>query len=440
MGGYLLMMQLSRYVKIYPSEQNSDQQLLFSTKMASKILLGQETLQSIEQGTLSPEDETLLAKLGLIVEDREEEKRALLGLFDRMNENNPELSITVVLNLDCNFACIYCYEGEMKGSLYMTEETADHLIEFIKGHFPDQKKSLVVDFYGGEPLLSLGLIKSISKRLKSFAENRGASYGFTLVTNGSLFNRKVAGELTRLGLTNVQITLDGPAEIHNKYRPFKSGAGSFDTLTKNIQETWDLVKIGIGGNFDEKTYREFFRLLDDLEWIGLTPDKIFSIRFAPIVNRPEGDISPVDYKAGCMSSNEPWLLEAEAFLRGEILRRGFNTSRAGPIFCAVENTSCYVVNYDGVIYKCPGFIGKKGFEVGDLRTGVRDYGTLYRLGAWKNGSCADCEYLPMCFGGCRYMTFIKDGNINALDCRKDYFDASLETLVKQDIRYSSHVV
>ena len=433
-------MQLSRYLKIYPSEQSSEQKLLFSTKKASKILLDHETLQSIEQGTLSPEDETLLSRLGMIVEDREEEKRALLGLLDRMNGSNPELNITVVLNMDCNFACVYCYEGEMKGPLYMNDETADHLVEFIRDHFPDHKKSLVIDFYGGEPLLSLGLIKSISKRLKSFTGSRGASYGFTLVTNGSLFTRKVAQELARLGLTNVQITLDGPAENHNKYRPFKSGAESFDTLIKNIQETCDLVKIGIVGNFDKKNYKGFYQLLDDLEWAGLTPDRISSIKFAPITKRPEGDISPVDYKAGCMSSNEPWLLEAEAFLRGEILRRGFNTPKAGPIFCAVENKSYYVVHFDGVIYKCPGFIGKEGFEVGDLRTGVRDYSTPYRLGTWKNGDCADCEYLPMCFGGCRYMTYIKDGNIDALDCKKDYFDASLERLVKQDIAYVSHVM
>jgi uncharacterized protein len=435
------MKQLSRYLKIYPSEQSSQQQILFSTKKASKILLGHEKLQSIEQGTLSPQDESLLSRLGMIVEDREEEKRSLLGLLDRMNAGNLELNITVVLNLDCNFACIYCYEGDMKGALYMSDDTADRLVAFIQDHFQAHKKSLVIDFYGGEPLLSIKLIKSISKRLKSFTKKRGASYGFNLVTNGSLFNRKVAKELVRLGLTNVQITLDGPAENHNKYRPFKSGAGSFDTLIKNIQKTWDLVKIGIGGNFDKKNYEKFFQLLDDLEWVGLTPDKISSIKFAPIMNRPEGDISPVDYKAGCMSSNEPWLLEAEAFLRGEILRRGFNTPKVGSIFCAVENSSYYVVNFDGTIYKCPGFIGKKGFEVGDLRNGIRDYSSSYKLGIWKNNEyCADCEYLPMCFGGCRYVTYIKDGNINALDCKKEYFEASLERLVKQDIVYASHAM
>lgn len=95
----------------------------------------------------------------------------------------------------------------------------------------------------------------------------------------------------------------------------------------------------------------------------------------------------------------------------------------------------YVVNYDGVIYKCPGFIGQKGFEAGNLETEVSDYTAAYKLGSWKNKKCAECEYLPLCFGGCRYMTFLREGNLDKLDCKKEYLDASLEGLVKQDIKF-----
>lgn len=151
-------------------------------------------------------------------------------------------------------------------------------------------------FTGGEPLLSIGLIKSISRKLKSLVESQGASYSFTLVTNGSLFKRKVAEELVPLGLEGLKITLDGPAEIHNRYRPFKLGAGSFDAIIKNIKETWDLVKISIGGNFDRTNYEKFILLLDYLEKTGLTPDRISSVKFDPIMNRADGNISPVDYR------------------------------------------------------------------------------------------------------------------------------------------------
>jgi uncharacterized protein len=429
-------MQLSHYLKIYPYEEKPGYLLLFSTKRTSVIVINEKTFQAIEQGALSHEDEALLFKHGVIVPDRKEEKQEMLGLLDKMNARNPVLNSMVVLNLDCNFACLYCYEGDMKGNLYMSDETAALLIDLIKKNFIGEKKKLVIDFYGGEPLLSLRLLKSISRELKAFAQEKGGSFNFNLVTNGALFKRQVAEDLVPLGLERIKITLDGPAEVHNKYRPFKSGAGSFDTLIKNISETCDLVKISIGGNFESQNYKEFVFLLDFLNKEKLTPDKIDAVKFDPVSKRPEGDLSPADYKNGCMSMDEPWLIKASEFLREEILKRGYKTPKISPFFCMVDNKSSFVVNFDGVIYKCPAFIGKEGFAVGDVRNGIDDYTNFYKLGLWKNyKECTECVYLPLCFGGCRYMTFIQNGNIDALDCRKPYLDASLEALIKQEVKY-----
>jgi uncharacterized protein len=428
-------MQPSPYLKVYPCAEKPGHVLLFSTKKASKIILKQETFESLGNGNLSSSDENLLSNLGMIVDDRQAEQDAVLGFMDKVNAKSTGLSLMVVLNLDCNFACTYCYEGDMKGKHYMSADTADRLIDFIKERLTEDKKSLIVDFYGGEPLLSAGLIKHISQALKSVAENKGATYDFTLVTNGSLFTRQVAQALVPLGLKSVKITLDGPAEIHNRYRPFTSGAGSFNTIIKNIKETWDLVKIGIGGNFERGNYGEFVALLDYLAKEGLTPDKIPMVKFDPVMNGSEHDTLPTAYTGGCTSINEPWIGEAAAFLREEILKRGYNTLKIAPMTCMVERADSYVVNFDGGIYKCPGFLGKKGFEVGDVRTGVMDYASTYKLGNWKNEACMACEYLPLCFGGCRYMSYIRDGNTDTVDCQKAYLDASLETLINQDIRY-----
>ena len=399
------------------------------------LILKEETIEAIERNALHPDDEALLAGLGIIVADREEERLSVLGVIDRLNANNTGLNITVVINLDCNFSCIYCFEGDMKGKLYMSDATAGWLISFIKEKFTSDKKALNIDFFGGEPMLSAGLIKAISQELKSFAEGRGAAYSFTLVSNGSLFKRKIVEELSGLGLTTVKITLDGPAEIHNRYRPFKSGAGSFDTIIRNIKDTCDIVKIGIGGNFDRESYERFIPLLDYLEKEGLTPDKIYKIKFDAVMKRPKDDTSPADYTDGCMSINEPWLLEAGALLRDEILRRGYDTPKITPAPCMVEIKNAYVVNYDGALYKCPAVIGKPGFEIGNLKDGLTDYGCSYKLGIYRNEECSRCEYLPLCFGGCRYMAYIRDGNINNIDCKRPYYDAVLGTLIKQDIRH-----
>jgi len=433
-------MERSHYLKVYPYEEKPEYHLLYSTKKSSLILVREGTLQKIDQGALSPSDEALLRKLGMIVDDRKEEQRAALGLFDQLNQNSSELQIVVVLNLDCNFACRYCYEGDMKGSFFLTEQIARRLIEFIQEKFTPRKKTLRIDFYGGEPLLSVNAIKSISSTLKSSIAGKGGTYGFTVVTNGSFFNRKLAEELVPLGLKGVKITLDGPAEIHNAYRPFKSGAGSFDIIIRNLKETWDLVPISLGGNYEKATYKDFPRLLDYLLGQGLTPEKIQLLKFDPVLSGPRDNYAPTDYKGGCMSINEPWIQKASTLLREEILKRGYHTPKMAPMFCMVENSDSFVVNFDGILYKCPAFIGHEAYAIGDLKTGLRDYAQTYKLGIWKNEECVECAYLPLCLGGCRYMSFLRNGAINDLDCQKLHLDAFLETAIKQDLKYRPKAV
>lgn len=428
-------MQPSRYLKTYPFEEKPGYLLLYSTKKASKALLKKETYGSILNGTLSPENEKMLFDLGMIVSDTKDEKREVLGLLEKFNRKNTWLNISVILNLDCNFDCVYCYEGDMKGKLYMDDGTAGLLVDFVKGEFVRGKKSVNIDFYGGEPLLSAGLIKYISAEIKSIVGSRGGQYTFTLVTNGSLFKRCVAEKLVPLGLTGVKITVDGPSVVHNASRPFKSGAGSFDTIIRNIKETVDLLKISIGGNFQKGNYDQFPLLIEYLESEGLTPDRIYQLKFDAVMNRPNGEAAPADYLDGFMSANEPWVIEAGTILREKVLEKGYNMPKITPSPCQVELRDAYVVNFDGLVYKCPVFIGKKGYEIGTLRDGINDYSDKYKLGNWNNEECAECEYLPICFGGCRYMTYIRDGNIDGLDCKKPYLDAVLETLVKQDIKY-----
>ncbi len=428
-------MKLSLYVKAYPSEERPGHLIVYSTKKASSILIGEAKFSELQKGILSHEEAEALAKTGIMVPDTLDERKEMSGILERLNAKSPVLNLSVIINLDCNFSCVYCYEGNSKGRFYMSKETADLLIGFIKEKFTEEKKRINIDFYGGEPLLSRHLIEYISSKLRTFTESRGASYTFTLVTNGSLLKKGVAEDLVRLGLTTAKITIDGPAETHNRYRPYKTGAGSFDTIIGNVRAIWDIVKVAISGNYDRYSYLDFVRLLDDLPRAGLTTDRVYAVKFSPVLNRPKEDVSPADYNEGCISINEPWLLEADLFLREEILKRGYYTPKIIPSPCQVEIKDYYVVNHDGALYRCPAMIGREGFRTGGLAGGVEDYSFSHGLGNWKNEECLSCEYLPLCFGGCRYMAFVREGDINQKDCKKRYFDASLETLIKQDLKY-----
>jgi uncharacterized protein len=428
-------MPLSKFLHTFKNDGKEDQVLLFSAMRCSKALITKEIWKAMETNDLAPQDEALFNKLGMIVKDRDEEKKTVSGIFEELNKKITTLDIIAVLNLDCNFACRYCFEGSLKGKIYMAEENAARLVDFIKEHFNEGKRALHVDFYGGEPLLSLELIRKISKQLNQFARERNAAFTFGLVTNGSLFKKETAEELAELGLKNVKITVDGPAHIHNKNRPFKSGAPSFDILIKNIKDACGLVKLTIGGNYEKDNYKEFPMLLDYFINEGITPDKLNKVKFDAVMRKSDRVLSPMELIDGCASMDEQWIRHASLFLREEILKRGFKTPGVMTTFCSVESQHFWVVNYDGTLYKCPGFIGMKEYSAGDIFNGAIDYPAACKPGIWKNEECLECSYLPLCFGGCRYFKFVEEGKIDSPQCQKKFFDACLETLVKQDIKY-----
>ncbi len=76
----------------------------------------------------------------------------------RFNKNS--LGLTIAPTLNCNFACVYCYERERGSNLVlnMTKEKAENLVKFISKQIKNGIKKLSIAWYGGEPLLNLDII------------------------------------------------------------------------------------------------------------------------------------------------------------------------------------------------------------------------------------------------------------------------------------------
>ena len=194
------------------------------------------------------------------------------------------------------------------------------------------------------------------------------------------------------------------------------------------------IGIQIGGNYARNNYTEFPKLLDYLACEGLTPDIIKGVKFDP-VTAANKSFTIRYYADWCMSINEQWVIEASLLLREAIMKRGFRTPLIKSYRCMIEGQNYFAVNYNGDLYKCPGFIGREAFKIGTLKEGFKRYDDIYGLDIWKNEQCLSCSYLPLCFGGCRYMRLIAKGDVAGVDCRKDYYDASLKAFVLQDIEF-----
>ena len=138
---------------------------------------------------------------------------------------------------ECNFRCKYCiFSGIYKNvrthsKKFMSWEIAKTAMNtFIKNS--SEVKDPTFSFYGGEPLLAMDLII----KCVEYLENRNKPR-FTVSTNGSLLNEENIKYLISKKFT-IYISLDGPREIHDSYRVYSSGKGSWDDIIRNI----DLIK------------------------------------------------------------------------------------------------------------------------------------------------------------------------------------------------------
>jgi uncharacterized protein len=428
-------MQLSHYLKKFHCSDQPGYHLLYSTRTSASVLVDDVTLLAAQEGSLTEGEEITLARLGILVKNRDEERAMLRDILINTNLQHTVFNGIVVLNLDCNLACSYCYEDNFRGRHYMSSATADLLVETIQRDQIEQGRNATLSFYGGEPLLSIPLIKTISSKLKQAAEKQGTKFRFTLVTNGTLLSRRVAEDLLSLGLFGAKFTLDGPRHIHDQCRPFVSGKGSFDIIVNNIKEVCDLIALQLGGNFTRHNYRDFPLLLDHLLAEGITPDKLALVLFTPVIPKA-GNQGVTDFN-NCVRDYEPWLAEASLYLREETLRRGYSVPKPKLSACMVEFNSDLVINYDGSLYKCPAFMAYDELRIGTLADGINDYRVSHNLDIWQKDECLDCAYLPLCFGGCRQLTLSRNGKIDGVDCRKGLYDAVLERTIRQDLVYQA---
>ena len=290
--------------------------------------------------------------------------------FDRTDVTSSRYTALVTLNKVCNLACPYCNMDGFGGRSCMGNAAADLLVETIlAGPFKDGRE-VQIDFQGGEPLLSLPLIGHIIGPLREASLRSGTPFSFNLVTNGTLLTRSLVEVLRTLGLAGARVTIDGPPDVHNRQRPFADGTGSFAAIMDNLREVCDLIEVQLGGHYTRENYRRFPELLDMLEREGITPDRLRTVQFTPVVP-PAGEAGDVDLALGCACGGEPWLIEAAGHLREEVLRRGWNAPGPG-VAGAGESGPRPAAPRDGSLCSCSDVRGRAVPKIGIPADGSGD--------------------------------------------------------------------
>lgn len=427
-------MLLSRYLREFPHPTDSLATILFSTRNGAQVVIDDDSLAQLRRGE-TVDGAASLADIGLLVDDYDKERREVHGLIAEINNLSPHLSVAIILGMHCNFACTYCYEGDLKGTFAMNDDMVEQLVCFLVQECQARGKTKVcLDFYGGEPFLYVAKIKEISRRMQQAMVEMGGSYDFVLVSNGSLMRRQAVETLLPLGLSGIRLTLDGPAVLHNTTRPLVGGGPSFAGIVANIKECVGLVALRLGGNYRRESYHRFPEIFGELAAAGIGPEAFELVRFFPVM-QPDERFSPLAFHGGCSSVTENWLPQAAIFLREALWQHGYPQQTISPTPCMVDRDDSFTIYYDGTIYQCPALVGQEELASGDIWQGMTEYSQQYNRHNWRqHGECLDCVYLPLCFGGCRYMKYSADSTMD-IDCKKSFLDAALEEFVSQDVRY-----
>lgn len=145
--------------------------------------------------------------------------------------------IVLELTEACNLRCGYCIYNEHHPNFRgysgkcMSFETAKKSIDLLLHNYKGEEFAL--SFYGGEPLMNFSLLRKCIEYARRAYPSVKMSYSFT--TNLTLLTQEMVQYFASLENIEILCSLDGPQEIHDKYRTDVSGNGTYEKAIQNFK-------------------------------------------------------------------------------------------------------------------------------------------------------------------------------------------------------------
>ena len=312
------------------------------------------------------------------------------------------MHLTLAPTMDCCFSCHYCFE-KYKEKKYMTPEIMDQIIKYVTSY--PELKNIKITWFGGEPLMAVPQIEEFYDKFRDIWQEPFIS---NIITTGYHIDKESIRVMQKVGISSVQITLDGMKETHNKVKHLPSGEDVFERILSNIELLNDSapeINITIRVNLTLENKEEYIPLhkLCLTRFYGRSN---ITISPAFVLDRGTGDI--------CRSNNNIFFghIERSKFILN-LAKNGINSvfvRYPEPFFneCAIRNEMAIAFDPEGYAYKCWEVIGNKEYAIGKLNDDgiLTDINQtilnrqLYGADTFDDPICSQCKYLPICNGGC----------------------------------------
>ncbi len=314
---------------------------------------------------------------------------------------------------DCNLQCEYCFYRS-RGALYpatarhrMSDEVLQRL---VAGYMATDQPQYVFNWQGGEPtLLGVEFFRRVTELQMRYGKP-GAVVANGLQTNATLLDDEFAEHLARYRFL-VGVSIDGPAEIHDRYRVGPGGRGSHQQVLRGIEclrrNHVDFNALVLVTSANVGRAKEVYHYLCDLG--------IRHHQYIPCVEfNPDGRPLPFTI------TGRQW---------GEFLCELFDEWRKADTYrvsvrlfdsivtmmvegrhnvCHMGTNCCeyFVVEHNGDVYPCDFFVERElllGNICSDSWESLQTAGKYVEFGRQKarwNSKCSRCDYLRFCAGDC----------------------------------------
>ncbi|MBN1657742.1 MAG: radical SAM protein [Anaerolineae bacterium] len=305
----------------------------------------------------------------------------------------------------CNLACRYCgFVPRERRTQVMDLELARDAIDWYLDLVRERgERTAEIHFFGGEPFHAPQVVEFCVQYARTRALDVGIGVRFEVATNG-VFDQSRARWLAET-FDDVIVSLDGPAEIQNHYRPGRGGQETYESVVRTAEIVSDgpaalALRVCV-------TADTVARMPEIAAWL------CEAFRPAAVCFEP---VRPVP-GTHSLAPPDPWcfarrFVQAAAILEASEVKPVYATADIGTrrvSFCPV-GSDVVIVSPGGTLSTC--YLLRDEWEARglDLEIGYMKGGTAHvdgdrlattrALNVWNKPACRTCFCQWHCAGGC----------------------------------------
>ncbi len=382
-----------------------------------------------DQPALAPDVLEYLDNRGYLFDSADEERIHARQVYDvmlRMHRRIAGQPLAIIPTYNCDLKCPYCWQRLYSmDSPIISAEMVDQAFAAISRLVelqPHQKVDLAI--FGGEPLQDVPALRDRVLQICALAKQAG--YGVMAMSNGvglAAAAPHLAGKIDA-----IQVTIDGPAELHRRRRPLPGG-DSFTAMVAGVDKALEMgISIKVRTNVDLHNLPhlpDLAELARDRGWLDSGKIQFF---IAPVKNHnPSKTINPesevLEALLALTDRDERMRIFDMSGFSGIKYFQGFKESGLFSLhrfFNCEAQINFWAFDGHGDIYACWEAAGTPDLAVGRYHPELEIHER--KLNLWRErttldiASCGGCTSQPHCGGGCQFHALEHGGTVLSSSC------------------------